>query len=185
MSAAGSYDSREVDDPSAHRQRPTRDATTDRSDPAESSSTGGDTEPARGAIDLAGLSVAGMTRRRVGWVSAAFVAVWIVVVFARQVGDAQAAANRAVQLAHDNETLAAEVGALERERDLIVKPNYVAQEARGHGLGTPREIAFSLDPNVPPPVDGAPGTASLRLGATTDRPTPLESWLSILFGPTG
>jgi len=189
MSAAGSYDSANVDDPSAHRRRPTRPASAVEAGAGDAAaadaSSDGDGEDGRAAVDLAGLSVAGITRRRVAWVSAAFVAVWIVVVFARQVGDAQAAANRAVQLARDNEALAAEVAALQHERDLIVEPNYVAQEARGHGLGTPKEIAFSLDPNVPPPVDGSPGSASARLGASTDRPTPLESWLSILFGPTG
>ena len=31
--------------------------------------------------------------------------------------------------------------------------------------------------------DGAPGSASARLGARDDRKTPLESWLSLLFGP--
>jgi cell division protein FtsB len=186
MSAAGSYDSEHVDDSSAHRRRLPRDVPTNEGPEADLSPTpDGTAENARGSVDLAGLSVAGITKRRVAWVSAAFVAVWIVVVFARQVGDAQAAANRAVQLAHDNAALAAEVSALQKERDLIVEPNYVAQEARGHGLGSAKEIAFSLDPNVPPPVDGAPGSASVRLGATTDRQTPLESWLSILFGPTG
>ncbi len=174
-----------MDDLSAHRHRRSRGATpTDADAPDTATPDPVDTDDGRAPTDLAGLSVAGITRRRVAWVSAAFVAVWIVVVFTRQVGDAQAAANRAVQLAQDNAALAAEVTALERERDLIVQPNYVAQEARGHQLGTPKEIAFSLDPGVPPPVDGAPGSASVRLGATTDRQTPLESWLSILFGPT-
>lgn len=185
MSAAGSYDSRHVDDPSAHRHRPTRAAPTS-DDPAREATASSDDDPEgrRTAADLAGLSIVGITRRRVAWASAAFVAIWIVVVFTRQVGDAQAAANRAVQLANDNQALAAEVAALERERDLIVEPNYVGQEARGKGLGTPKEIAFSLDPNVAPPVDGAPGSASARLGATAEHQTPLESWLSILFGPT-
>jgi cell division protein FtsB len=145
-----------------------------------------DKVPAEGSTrrDLSGLTVAGITRRRVGWAAAAFVAVWVVVVFARQVGDAQAATNHAAQLADDNAALAAEVDALQKERDLIVEPRYVAQEARGHQLGAPKEIAFSLDPSVTAPVDGAPGSASARLGAITDRQTPLDSWLSLLFGPT-
>ena len=153
-------------------------ATLDRSD-ADELPTEGSTRP-----DLSGLTVAGITRRRVGWAAAAFVAVWVVVVFARQVGDAQAATNRAAQLADDNAALAAEVDALQKERDLIVEPRYVEQEARGHQLGAPKEIAFSLDPSVTAPVDGAPGSASARLGAITDRQTPLDSWLSLLFGPT-
>ena len=137
-----------------------------------------------GRVDLAGLSIVGITRRRVGWASTAFVALWIVVVFARQVGDAQAASNRALQVAEDNQALAAEVQALEGELALIVQPEYVGIEARGVGLGNPKEIPFTLDPSVPSAVDGAPGSASVRLGAASDRRTPLESWLSLLFGPT-
>jgi cell division protein FtsB len=142
-----------------------------------------DPEPSSGRVDLTGLSIAGITRRRVGWVAAALVSVWIVVVFARQVGEAGAAAGRAAQLAADNAALAAEVTALQHEVDLVVRPEYVAIAARGHGLGGDHEIPFSLSPSVAAPVDGAPGSASVRLGAHVDRQTPLESWLSLLFGP--
>ena len=175
-----------MEDPSAPSSRPSRAAPSD--DPTragpdvpDADATASD-RPSR--LDLNGLSVAGITRRRVGWAAAAFVAVWIVVVFARQVGDAEAASNRAAQLARDNAALAAEVAGLEKERELIVEPRYVAQEARGHQLGAPKEIAFSLDPSVTAPVDGSPGSASTRLGATSVQQTPLESWLSLLFGPS-
>jgi hypothetical protein len=143
------------------------------------------TDPADGAerVDLSGLSVVGITRRRVGWVAATLLSIWIVVVFARQVGDATAAANRAAQMAIDNAALAAEVAALRDEVALIVEPRFVRQQARGHGLGTEREIPFTLDATIPDPVDGAPGSASVRLGAGDARQTPLESWLSLLFGP--
>jgi len=135
-------------------------------------------------VDLTGLSVAGITRRRVGWAAAALVAAWIVILFARQVGDAQAAANSAVQLAADNAALSDEVDSLQNELELIVRPQYIGLEARAHRFGSPREIPFTLDPSVPAPVDGAPGSASVRLGATNDRQTPLDSWLSLLFGPS-
>ena len=134
-------------------------------------------------VDLSGLSIAGITRRRVGFVASAFVAIWIVIVFARQVGDATDAANRAAQLAADNAALAAEVKSLENEVAQITRPEHVAIAAHGHQLGAPDEIPFTLDPSVAAPADGAPGSASVRLGATQDRPTPLESWLSLLFGP--
>ena len=182
-----------MDDPSAPPpRRPRRserdldapeEATTRAPAPLDEAGTDPDAAPA-GRVDLAGLSIVGITRRRVGWVSTAFVALWIVVVFARQVGDAQAASNRAVQVAADNQSLAGEVQALESELSLIVRPEYVAIAARGVGLGNPKEIPFTLDSSVPSPVDGAPGSASVRLGATADRRTPLESWLSLLFGPT-
>jgi cell division protein FtsB len=195
MSATGSYARPTLADPTASPPRPRRpEPSPDPGDPGEGRRDAGDeADPAsdpghenRSASrsDLTGLSVAGITRRRIGWVSAALVAAWIVVVFARQVGDAQAASNRATQLAADNDALAAEVQQLQDEVDLVTKPGYVAMEARGYGLGNPREIPFTLDPAVPAPVDGAPGSASVRLGTTTDHQTPLESWLQLLFGPT-
>ena len=134
-------------------------------------------------VDLSALSVAGITRRHVGWVAAGLLSVWIVVIFARQVGEASAAANRATQLATDNAALAAEVQALEHEVAFIVRPEYVSQQARAYRFGAAKEIPFTLDPSVPAPVDGAPGSASVRLGARDTRQTPLESWLSLLFGP--
>ena len=140
------------------------------------------TSPSDG-VDLSSLSVAGITRRRVAWVTGALVSAWIVIVFARQVGDAAAASSRAVQLAEDNAALAAEVQSLQAEVDLTVRPEYVAIAARGVGLGQPHEISFALGDSVAPPIDGAPGSASVRLGARAERQTPLESWLSLLFGP--
>jgi cell division protein FtsB len=195
MSAAGSYAPSNVDDPSAspsRRRTPARSGTP--GEPVEPAAT--DADPGRAGddaarphgidrVDLTGLSIAGITRRRVGWVSGALVAVWIVIVFTRQVGDAQAAANRATQLADDNVALAAEVAALQKELAVIVRPEYVAQQARAYRFGGPREIPFTLSPAVADPVDGAPGSASVRLGATTDRRSPLEVWLSLLFGPRG
>ena len=89
-----------------------------------------------------------------------------------------------MQLAVDNAALAAEVKSLEAEVDQITRPEHVAIAAHGHGLGAPNEIPFTLDPSLPEPADGAPGSASVRLGASTERPTPLESWLSLLFGPS-
>jgi cell division protein FtsB len=154
-------------------------------DTVEGPSAASPTPPDEGTarVDLTGLSVAGITRRRVGWVAAGLVSVWIVLVFARQVGEATTAAGRAAQLAEDNAALAAEVDTLQGEVDLIVRPEYVAIAARAHRLGADREIPFALDPSVPAPVDGAPGSASVRLGAQADRQTPLESWLDLLFGP--
>jgi cell division protein FtsB len=199
MSATGSYARPTLADPTASPPRPRRPEPSP--DPGDRLREGGDrlseggdhldlaSDPgpethSSSRPDLTGLSVAGITRRRVGWVSASLVAAWIVVVFARQVGDAQAASNRATELAADNDALAAEVQQLQDEVGLVTRPGYVAMEARGYGLGNPREIPFTLDPSVPAPVDGAPGSASVRLGTTTEHQTPLESWLQLLFGPT-
>ncbi|HEX5823534.1 MAG TPA: septum formation initiator family protein [Candidatus Limnocylindrales bacterium] len=149
-------------------------------EPAEAAADGPETAD---RVDLSSLSIAGISRRHVAWLAAALISAWIVVIFARQVGDASAAASRATQLVADNAALAAEVQALEHEVAFIVRPEYVAQQARAYRFGGPREIPFTLDPSVAAPVDGAPGSASVRLGARDNRQTPLESWLSLLFGP--
>ncbi len=141
--------------------------------------------PAADGIDLSALSIAGITRRRVGWAAAGLLSVWIVIVFARQAGEAATASTRADQIATDNAALAAEVASLKRELRIIERPAYIAQQAHAYGLGSPEEIPFILDPSVPDPGPEAPGSAALRVGAIDDRPTPLESWLSLLFGPAG
>ena len=197
MSAAGSYPRRNVKIPS----RPDRRATGDSLDsvPGHGPSGRSGTDAASGdaavpdeqaasvadRVDLSGLSVAGITRRRLGFLAASLVAIWVVAVFARQVGDAGAAASQAARLAQDNAALAAEVQSLQGEVELIVRPDYIAIQARAHGLGAPHEIAFTLAPSVAEPVDGAPGSAAVRLGAHVASQSPLESWLSLLFGPGG
>ncbi len=134
--------------------------------------------------DLAGLAVAGITRRRLAFLAAAFVTAWIVIVFARQAGEASAATSRLAQLREANSALAGQVAALEREYELIQRQAYVEQQARAYGLGSGREIAFSLQAGAPPLGPDAPGSAAVRLGAQGDAETPLESWLSLLFGPS-
>lgn len=185
MSAARSYAAPNVDDRYAHSPldpptvaRPPVASPPGGPEPAEAG------PPADDGIDLSGLSIAGITRRRVGWAAGAVIACWIVLVFARQVSEASAAAGRADDLRAENAALAAEVAALADELELIVRPEYVAQQARGIRLGNPGEIPFSLDRAVPLPGEGAPGSASVALGAQAERRTPLESWLSLLFGPT-
>jgi hypothetical protein len=135
-------------------------------------------------VDLSSLSIAGITRRRVGWLTAGLVSAWIVVVFARQAGDAATAGTRVGQMADDNRALAAEVASLEQELQTIERPMYIAQEARRYRIGTDREVPFTLDSAVPAPSADAPGSAALRLGARQKSMTPLESWLSLLFGPS-
>jgi hypothetical protein len=132
---------------------------------------------------LLGLSVAGLTRRRLAWIAAALVTAWVVIVFGRQVGEASAASARAVRLAAENATAAAEIAALRLELDLVGRPAFVDLAARAERLGTGRERAFTLAPDAPSlPVD-APGSATQALGADVQHRAPLEVWLSLLFGP--
>ena len=147
----------------------------------------GQTPAATAALgSLADLPVAGLTRRRIAFVLAALVVAWVVVLFARQVGEASAATGRAEELRRSNAALAAEVQALEQELELIGRQAYIVQQARAHRLGGGREIAFTLEQGAPALAEDAPGMASVRLGARDgERRTPLESWLQLLFGPSG
>jgi len=140
-------------------------------------------EGVRDLPDLSSLPIAGLTRRRLAGLLGALLAVWIVVVFARQVGDASAAAARVEQMSVDNAVLSKDVGALARELDLIKRQRFVEQQARAHGLGTSKEIAFTLAEDAPPLADDAPGSASVRLGAKAAQVSPLDRWLTLLFGP--
>jgi cell division protein FtsB len=133
---------------------------------------------------LEALPIAGFSRRRVGFAVGTLITVWVVVVFARQVGEAAAAQTRADEIRQDNAALADQVAALDRERTFIQTQPFVTFEARAYGLGASRERPFSLAPDAAPLASDAPGSAAVRVGAPTATPSPLESWLSLLFGPS-
>lgn len=137
-----------------------------------------------GEPGLAALPIAGITRRRMAAIVSGVLAAWIVIVFARQVSEASAASARAGDIAAANVGLRAEVAALERELDLIGRKRYVEQQARGYGLGSSREIPFTLVPDAPTLPEDAPGSAAVRVGAASGDVTPLERWLTVLFGPS-
>jgi hypothetical protein len=139
--------------------------------------------PHRSAPSLDGLAVAGFTRRRAAWLVGALVVAWILVVFARQMSDAAAKSAEADQARLANAGLAADVSSLQRELELVRRQAYIEQRARGLGLGQGRERAFVLEPGAPALPADAPGSSAVRLGAVPSIPTPLESWLSLLFGP--
>ena len=145
-----------------------------------------DDADARGAAvapDLSTLPIAGITRRRMAAVVAVVLATWVVIVFARQVSAAAAASTRATDIAAANVAMSHQVAALDRELDLIGRSRYVQQQARGYGLGSSDEIAFTLAADAPPLAADAPGSAAVRLGAHHHDPSPLDRWLTVLFGP--
>jgi cell division protein FtsB len=134
---------------------------------------------------LADLPVAGLTRRRIGLLLAALVAAWVIVLFARQVGEASEASSRADAMRAANVSLQADVAGLEAELVLIQRQAYIEQQAREYRLGEAKEIPFVLADDAPSLAPDAPGTAAVRLGATQDRRSPLDSWLDLLFGAPG
>jgi cell division protein FtsB len=145
---------------------------------------GAEPSPAAAAAigSLADLPVAGLTRRRIALLIGAILAAWVVVLFARQVGEASEATTRAAEMRASNATLASDVAAAEHELALIQQQAYVQQQAREYRLGHPREIPFILSDDAPALAADAPGSAAVRLGEVADRRTPLESWLDLLFG---
>jgi len=161
---------------------PAPDATPDAT--AESPREVVTTPPPASFATLADLPVAGLTRRRIGLLIAALVAAWVIVLFARQVGEASEASTRADEMRAQNEALSANVSALEQELALIQRQAYIEQQAREYRLGGPRELPFILADGAPALPADAPGTAATRLGAGTGNATPLDSWMNLLFGPT-
>ena len=133
---------------------------------------------------LQALPIAGFSRRRLAWIAGSVVTIWVIAVFARQVGDASAAADRAAEVRAQNSALAGEVAGLQRERDTLQQRSFVEFQARAFGLGTAKDRRFTLAANAPPLAHNAPGSASVRLGSAPEVQSPLDSWLGLLFGPT-
>ena len=131
---------------------------------------------------LADLPVAGLTRRRIALLIGALIAAWVIVLFARQVGEASEATTRAADMRASNAALAGDVAAAQHELELIQQQAYIQQQAREYRLGRPREIPFILSDDAPPLPPDAPGSAAVRLGEVVDRRTPLDAWLDLLFG---
>jgi cell division protein FtsB len=156
----------------------------DAADPAPPS-LGAPSVRAAAVASLSDLPVAGLTRRRIALAIGALVCAWVIVLFARQVGQASEATAHAQAMRTANAALEVNVAALQQELDLIQRQAYIAQQAREYRLGSPREIPFALADDAPSLAPDAPGSAGVRLGAVTDRPSPLGSWIRMLFGPGG
>ena len=139
--------------------------------------------PTRPRPSLTAIGIAGLTRRRVAWILGLVLTAWIVVLFARQVGDASAKAAEADAARDANAQMAGSVAALQRELALVQRQEYIEQQAHGLGLGSEKDHPFAIAPNAPPLAANAPGSAAVRLGASPHDDSPLESWLSLLFGP--
>lgn len=148
-------------------------------DPSRSSSAQAPGEPG-----LATLPIVGITRRRAAILLGALICAWVIILFARQVSDASAATGRAEAMIIANAAQRHELGGLERELERIQQQRFVEQQARAYGLGRPKEIAFALQAGAPALDANAPGSAGLRIGAPA-AVSPLERWLTLLFGPGG
>jgi cell division protein FtsB len=142
------------------------------------------TAPSRHAppLDPASLPMPSLSRRRVVTAAGVLVAALLVLSFARQVGEATAASNRAAELRTANAALRDHVARLQDDLGHVRDQRFIRLEARAFGLGGPREIPFALAAGAPPLAADAPGSAAVRLGAETTPRSPFDAWLEVLFG---
>jgi hypothetical protein len=118
-------------------------------------------------------------RAHVAIVAMAVIAVWLVFVFGRALGDLDRANARQEQVRAETLALELRLAADRRELELVQTDAFQALQARGYGMGAPGEQVFSLTPGAPPPPD----LARLGGGLTAAEPsTPLDAWLELLFG---
>jgi hypothetical protein len=113
---------------------------------------------------------------------AGFVCLWLVGVFARQVGEAATAADQAEAMKARNAALQSDIDALQSELKLIQQPGFVDSTARGYMLGSAREIPFTIDPQASPLPSNAPGSTGIRPEVAPLSDSPLDAWLKVLFG---
>ncbi|MGD0019840.1 MAG: hypothetical protein ABSD62_11345 [Candidatus Limnocylindrales bacterium] len=124
----------------------------------------------------------GLSRRRVAVIVAGLVCLWLVGVFAHQVGEAAVAADQADAMRARNAAVVREIDSLQAELDVIQKPGFVDFTARGYLLGSAREIPFTIDQAAPPLPPDAPGSTGIKPQVASHSESPLESWLQVLFG---
>jgi hypothetical protein len=132
---------------------------------------------------LAGLGIAGISRRRVLWLVGLGLAAWISIGVAGQATEAARAADRASREQATNGVLADRISGLDDELDLVVQRRWFLQAARAYALGGPGERPFALDPSAASLPPDAPGSPERRLGSEATVTSPLDSWLDVLFGP--
>lgn len=148
----------------------------------------GKAEPGDGSrarLDPGALPMPGVSRRRLAQLAGLVVAAWLLLAFGRQVAQAAAASDRADDLRGQNAALRDDVAALQTDLARVQGQAFVRIQGRAAGLGEAGEIPFTLEAGAPTPGPTAAGSASVRLGAKPERSSPLDGWLSVLFGSGG
>ena len=133
-------------------------------------------------LDPASLPMPSLSRRRVITAAGILLAGLLTLSFARQVGEATDASERATELRAANAALRDDVARLERDLSHVQDTRFIRLEGRAFGLGGPREVPFALAAGAPPLAADAPGSAAVRLGAEPRHAGPLDAWLEVLFG---
>ena len=123
-----------------------------------------------------------LSRRRVFTAAGLLVAGLLTLSFVRQVGEASAAADRAAELRATNAALRDDVARLQRDLYHVQDESFIQLEGRAYGLGAKGEIPFAIAAGAPALDPAAPGSAEVRLGAPERPHSPLDAWLTLLFG---
>ncbi len=110
---------------------------------------------------------------------ALLVCAWVVVIFGRALAEANSLTARLVQEQTVNDQLLARVEAGRREIALVQTAAFLDFEARYFGMGRSGEKPFALAAGAPSPPPITPlGNGSPAPAAST----PLDDWLTLLFG---
>jgi type II secretory pathway pseudopilin PulG len=118
-------------------------------------------------------------------VAIAIVSVWLVLVFARALGDVDRATARHQQMSDDAAALQTRLDADRRELALVQTDAFQRLQARAYGMGAANEVVFSLPADAPTPAPIVPlgaTSAAADDAAPASATTPLDAWLEILFG---
>ena len=113
----------------------------------------------------------------------AIAAVWLVFVFAGSIADGDRATAREQQVAAEANAMQARLDADKQELAIVQTDAFQRIQARAYGMGGPGEIIFSLPSDAPSPPPVTPlGASSADSASATAAQTPLDAWLSLLFG---
>ena len=111
------------------------------------------------------------------------IAVWLVFVFAGSIGDLDRATARQQQVTTEANTIQARLDADKRELAIVQTDSFQRLQARAYGMGAAGEIVFSLPADAPSPQPITPlGASSAAASSATTAQSPLDAWLSLLFG---
>lgn len=119
------------------------------------------------------------TRVQVALVVGVVVALWVVLAFGRTMAALSEATARAAAVRAENAALTSRLAEAQTESELLQSDAYLRFAARSYGMGRPGEHAFGLAPGAPAPAPTVPLGGSAAISAPA---TPLDNWLSLLFG---
>jgi hypothetical protein len=118
------------------------------------------------------------TRGLIVLVAIVLIGMWFLAGFARTMTQLDTSSDRRAELTTETTALSNRLDADHRELELIQTDAFQSLQARSYGIGAPGEISFSVPHDVAPQHVVPLGSTATQAAAQT----PLEAWLSLLFG---